>query len=263
MDTELDEPTGDFYRRAVQALREAGVPFLVGGAYATERYTGIARHTKDIDIFVRPADVRRTLDALAAAGYRTELTFPHWLGKAFHDDTFVDVIFNSANGLAAVDDEWFERAPDAVVLGEPVKLVPVEEALRTKAFVMERERFDGADVAHLLRGCPDCIDWPHLIRRFGPNWRVLLGHLVFFGFIYPSERQKVPAWVLTELTSRLRDEVAQPAPTERVCRGTLFSREQYLVDLNRWGYEDARLQPHGSLSAEDIKEWTEAIGTGR
>jgi hypothetical protein len=263
MDPDLDQPTRDFYRHAIRTLRVAGVPFLVGGAYATERYTGIARHTKDIDVFIRPADVQRTLDALAAAGYRTEVTFPHWLGKAFHGDAFVDIIFNSANGLAAVDDEWFERAPKAVVLGETVRLVPVEEALRTKAFVMERERFDGADVAHLIRGCPDRIDWPHLIRRFGPHWRVLLGHLVFFGFIYPSEREKVPAWVLKELMNRLRDETDHPSDGERVCQGTLVSREQYLVDLNRWGYDDARLRPHGHLSAEDIREWTDDIATRR
>ena len=61
---------------------------------------------------------------------------------------------------------------------------------------MERERYDGADVAHLLRAHGDRLDWPRLLRRFGPHWRVLLSHLVLFGFIYPGERALVPAWVM-------------------------------------------------------------------
>ena len=62
----LDPDTFIFYERSLLALHDAGVPFLVGGAYAFERYTGIARHTKDFDIFVRPADLAITFAALAA-----------------------------------------------------------------------------------------------------------------------------------------------------------------------------------------------------
>src|SRR5580765_5704337 len=91
--------TRDFYQRAMRTLREADVPFLVGGAYAFERYTGIARHTKDFDIFVRPTDLDHTLETFAAAGYHTELSFPHWLGKAFCGGDFIDVIFASGNGV--------------------------------------------------------------------------------------------------------------------------------------------------------------------
>src|SRR4051812_26089976 len=78
----LPPETAGFYRRMVEALQLAGVPFLVGGAYAFCCYTGIARHTKDFDVIVRPDDVERALATLEAAGATTELTFPHWLGKA-------------------------------------------------------------------------------------------------------------------------------------------------------------------------------------
>jgi hypothetical protein len=88
----LSPQTQAFYRHALVSLREKGVPFVLGGAYTFGHYTGILRHTKDLDVFVRPADQGRALAALAAAGYRTELTYPHWLGKAFQGDDFVDVI---------------------------------------------------------------------------------------------------------------------------------------------------------------------------
>src|SRR4026209_1522994 len=106
----LSAGTAAFYREAVRALTHSGVPFLVGGAYAFGRYTGIERHTKDFDVFVRPGDVERTLRTLEDAGAATELTVPHWLGKARRGEDFIDVIFSSGNGLATVDAEWFTHA---------------------------------------------------------------------------------------------------------------------------------------------------------
>ena len=136
MNDALPPATREFYLRAMRRLEEAGIDFLVGGAYAFERYTGIARHTKDFDIFVHPRDVERVLATLGAAGCETELPFPHWLGKARCGDDFVDVIFSSGNGVAAVDDGWFEHAVDAELLGKPVKLAPPEEMIWQKAMIM-------------------------------------------------------------------------------------------------------------------------------
>lgn len=255
----LSAETRDFYRDCMAALRRAAVPFLVGGAYALERYTGIARHTKDFDLFVRPTDAAPALAALSAAGYETELTFPHWLGKAFHDGDFVDLIFSSGNAAAPVDEAWFIHAVDGDVLGEPVRLCPAEEMIWQKAFIQERERFDGADVAHLIRARGELLDWPRLLRRFGPHWRVLMAHLVLYGFIYPHERHRVPEWVMNELLLRLQGELGAAAPEGLLCQGTLLSRGQYLIDLERWGYEDARAEPHGRMRPEDIDLWTRAI----
>lgn len=252
------DPTA-FYVAALTALTESGVPFLVGGAYALEHYTGISRDTKDLDVFVRPQDIEPALQALAAAGYRTELTFPHWLGKALSGDEVLDVIFGSGNGIAEVDDEWFRHAVDGTMLGVPVRLCPAEEMIWSKAFIMERERYDGADVAHLLRARADQLAWPRLLRRFGPHWRVLLSHLVLFGLIYPCERDRIRRRVMDALLQRLGKELAQPAPAEPVCGGTLLSRAQYFVDVDTWGYRDARLEPPATMTAEAVADWTAAI----
>jgi len=254
----LRPDAAQFYVAALNLLRDAGVPFLVGGAYAFERYTGISRDTKDLDVFVRPRDRRWALDVLAAAGYRTEITFPHWLGKAFCGDDVLDVIYSSGNGVARVDDAWFEHAVDDVVLGVPARLCPPEETIWSKAFIMERERFDGADVAHLLHATARTLDWRRLLRRFGPHWRILLAHVVLFGFVYPGRRDAIPAWVTAELTRRLAAEQAMPPCDARVCCGTLVSRAQYLVDVEAWGYADARLD-HGVMSEDDVACWTDAI----
>jgi hypothetical protein len=64
----------------------------------------------------------------------------------------------------------------------------------------------------------------------------------------------------TELLERLREELDAPLPAPRVCRGTLLSREQYLIDIQSWRYRDARLEADGSMSPGDVKTWTAAIG---
>jgi len=252
--------------RALEALIQTGTPFLVGGGIALEAYVGTHRDTKDLDVFVMQADVERALGALAGAGFRTERPFPHWLAKAYADDgRFVDVIFGSGNGAAQVDAEWFDNAPPAHVLGVAVRLVPPEETLWSKAFVMERERFDGADVAHLILACGETLDWDRLMRRFGDHWPVLLAHLVLFTYVFPDEAHRVPRRVVDELLERTRREGlagSADASGEHVCRGTLLSREQYLPDLAR-GWRDARLAPRGGLTRDAIDTWTEAIDKRR
>jgi hypothetical protein len=255
----LNPKTRVFYVKSLAVLNEAGVPFLVGGAYALAKHASIERHTKDLDIFVLPDDRDAVLTALEAAGFRTEVPFPHWLAKAYGDDGFIDVIFSSGNGVVRVDEKWFAHASDGVILGVPVKLCPAEEMIWSKGYVQERERFDGADIAHLIRGQGETMDWRRLLNRFGEHWRVLFGHLVTFGFIYPSEQFKIPRWLVKELSDRLVDEIDEPRAPGQMCFGTLLSREQYLPDIGKWGYHDARLKPLGPMSAEEVAHWTAAI----
>jgi hypothetical protein len=256
----LEPATRRFYVRMLTALAASGVPFLVGGAYAFARYTGIERHTKDFDVFVRAADAEPTLAVLGGAGCAVELTHPHWLGKARCGEDVVDVIYSSGNGVALVDDAWFAHAVADEVFGIPVRLIPPEEMLWSKAFVMERERFDGADIAHLLRASAGELDWRRLLDRFGDHWRILFVHLVVFGFVYPGARDTVPAWVMRELGARLDAELDVPDPDARSFRGTLISREQYLPDLECWSYRDPRhLANGGAMTGGQIARWTAAI----
>jgi hypothetical protein len=255
-----DSDPQEVYRRATLALTEAGVPFLVGGAHALAQYTTVIRDSKDFDVFLRPEHVRACFGALMRAGFEVSLPYPHWLGKAFDGPVFIDVIFSSGNGVALVDDEWFANAKMGDILGQRLPYCPAEEMIWSKAFVCERERFDGADVLHMLRDCGAQLDWQRLLRRFGMQWRVLFAHLVMFGFAYPGERDRVPAWVMDDLSARLQTEREPEPGCAAVCRGTLLSREQYLVDLEELGYIDGRLlSPDVHMSLEDVACWTRAI----
>lgn len=251
-----------FYRRALQLLNQSEIPYLVGGAYAVAFYTGIVRDTKDVDVFVRPRDCRRVLDWFTAAGYHSALTFPHWLGKVFHGENLLDVIFSSGNGVATVDEGWFDHAISAELLGQQVRFCPVEETIWSKSYIQERERFDGADIHHLLRARGAQLNWQRLLDRFDEHWRVLLGHLVVFGFVYPKDRAQIPDWVMQELLKRMKEDRDNDAKAA-ICQGTLLSRSQYLIDVDEWGYQDGRRKPNRYMTPDDIQHWTAAIDSGK
>lgn len=256
----------DFYTRALDILAAAKVDFMVGGAFALGVLAGIHRDTKDFDLMLRPRDVERALQACRNVGFPAEIAYSHWIAKVYCGDHFIDLIYRAGNGLGEVDDAWFEHALSSVVIDRQVLVCPAEELIWQKAFIMERERFDGADIQHILRLQAPKLDWKRLLRRFGTDWRVLLSHLVLFGYIYPDQRDQLPKWVMDDLFTRARDEAAAPAnaepssePATPLCRGPLLSRAQYLPDLTQWGFRDIRRDPRVAMTDEEIGKWTSAI----
>ena len=192
----------------------------------------------------------------------TELTFPHWLGKAYggrQREFFVDLIFSGGNGVAEVDDEWFAHAMPDESLGFPVRLMPVEEMIWSKAFLMERERFDGADVLHLIRARQGDIDWPRLVCRFGEHWRVLLLAPCCLRYVYPNE----PGRNTSSTAARTR----QRGAAKRRRRDAALPRAAAVARAisgrrTSWNYVDAREVPIGAMTPEEIDIWTKAIESG-
>jgi len=258
-DMEKARSMNEFCQDILRLLANQGIEFLVGGYDAFRHHTGIDRETKDFDLIVRPSDVSLVLKLCRSAGYGTELTSGHWLAKIHQDECFIDLIFNSGNGLCPIDDEWFSRAVESIILDRTAKIIPLEELIWQKAFIMERERFDGADIAHLFLKCGARIDWEHLLRRFEADWRVLFSHLLLFGFIYPSRKDLVPRNVMDRLLHRLSLEQQINSLSPEVCNGTFLSRAQYLSDIETEGFQDGRLSGRCAMSAEQIREWTAAI----
>ena len=254
-----DPLSNEFYHSAIQLLQEHRIGFLVGGAFALRTYTGIERDTKDFDIFMRPKDVQTALDLLTSKGYRAGIVFSHWIAKVHHGEHFIDIIYRAGNGLAEVDDLWFATARSAEVIGLQLPICPPEEIIWQKAFIMERERYDGADIQHILLKAGPQIDWDKLLRRFEEHWRVLLAHLVLFRFVYPNESASVPEEVMQTLLNRAQSDSYSPMEPPNLSRGTLISRAQYLTDVERWGYHDARELPNVRMTTDEIRQWTMAI----
>ena len=189
--------------------------------------------------------------------------FPHWLGKVHREQQYIDVVFSSGNGIVQRGRSLVRVTRlDAEVLGMPVALCPAEELLWSSAFVQERERYDGAAVLHLLHAHALFLDWP----RSGRAIRRSLGRAPQLPDPLSVRRTPIAVEIfrttsLNELIERLQKQ--RPEPDNRLCLGTLLSREQYLFDVEQLGYADARLRPSGAMTPEQTEIWTKAIETGR
>ncbi len=225
------------YRGVLQCLNEARIPFAVAGAFAFRRHTGIWRTTKDLDLFLEPRFVPPALERLQQIGFETEIEDSVWLAKALRGEHFVDLITGLGNAVLIVDSPWIDRALPHRIFDVPCRVLAAEEAIASKIFISRRERFDGADVAHLIRACGSRLDWDRLQRLIEPHWQMLLWSLVFFAYIYPAHTRIVPQTLWDDLTLRLHNHTLHPNPDEPF-RGTLIDPLMFAIDVDDWGERD-------------------------
>ena len=236
----IPEEEREVYRRALQALNDAKVPYVVAGAYAIYEHTGIYRQTKDLDLFVEPCYVVPAARALGESGFVMRLEDLHWLAKGFIGDKFVDLIYGMGNGTAFIDDLWVRHSKPGVLAAQPVRIAPAEELIWHRLFINERHRHDMSDVVHLILCEGDALDWERLVKRVGDAWPLLLAQLQTYSFVYPGYRSNVPAWVIEQLIERARADNARDEPDADITRGPLISRFSFAIDVREWGFSDPR-----------------------
>jgi len=222
------------YEDALEALIETGIAFVVGGAFAVNTHTGIWRTTKDLDLLLTARDLPRALEPLQARGYETCVVDPVWLAKARRGDYFVDLITGVGNASLAVDLTWIERSIPRIVLGLPCKVLGVEELIVSKIFVAYRERFDGADVVHLIRARGKTLDWTRLLNLTGAHWELLFWSLMLFAYVYPAHTDDVPENVWDDLTARFSRHIKNPNKNAPF-RGSLIDPRMFAIDVDEWG----------------------------
>jgi predicted nucleotidyltransferase len=227
-----------FYKEAIQLLNESGVPYLLGGGFAVKQYTGIMRDTKDLDIFCKAVDYPLILKFFSDKGFEVVHYDVRWLAKIFKGEHFIDIIFDSVNNVCTVDDTWFEHAQDGEYEGLPVKFVSAEELVWCKTYVQNRERFDGADVNHVILRYGKQLDWHRVLHRLDRHWHLLLSEIINFQFVYPYDyHELIPRWLFDELIKRAQMQYELPPPMQRVCRGPMIDNTQYSVDIKQWDYK--------------------------
>lgn len=228
-----------FYADVVRLMAESEIPFLLSGTYALSCYTGIVRPTKDVDVFAKAGDALRMLSFFKERGFDVQVVDERWLYRVTRGEMFVDIITNMPTSSTHVNDEWFTDAPEARLFDTKVRLVPPTQFIWSKIFVADRYRYDGADVNHMILKRSADIDWKQLISDMELYWEVLLMAVLNFRFVYPSERDVIPRWVIDELLERLSAQLDMPAAEKRVCRGRIFSPRDYTIDVTEWGFSEA------------------------
>lgn len=200
----LDETVG--------ALDDDRIPYVLMGGIASACW-GRPRWTHDIDLFVKPEDAHRVLDALARRGFDTEQTFPDWLFKASKHHQLIDIIFRSTGDIY-VDDEMLRRAERRQFKGRQLVIIPPEDLLVIKAIVhgehMPRHWYDALG---LLATC-DQLDWDYLVRRARKGVRRVLSLL-----LYAQSIDLVVPWKPVRELFRLIDDPASSSTSASASDG--------------------------------------------
>src|ERR1700757_2659107 len=201
----LPEEQQALFREVLTLFEKAHLPYAVAGAFALRQHTGISRFTKDLDIFLSTPAASAALTCLEKRGFRCEVCDPVWLAKVHRDDYFVDLITGMSNAVIAVDDSWIARAHPAKVCGVDTRVLAPEELLASKLFVTRRERFDGADIAHIIFATRGNLDWARLLQLAGDHWELVLWDLIPFRSVYPAQSQLVPQSVWRDLLTKFSE----------------------------------------------------------
>ena len=230
-----DEPEDriELFHDVLQLLERNRIPFAVSGAFSLRQHTGICRNTKDLDLFLTAENSPAALCCLREAGMECEVTDPVWLSKAWRDGYFVDLITGMSNGLITVAESWIQRARPAVVYGVATRVLAPEELVASKIFVAKRERFDGADIAHVIFGTFGDFDWKRELELVGPHWEMLLWSLMLFRYVYPAQSHYVPSEIWCELLTRFTREV-KDFNSHALFRGSLVDENMFAIDVDEW-----------------------------
>ena len=222
------------FREILGLLQTKKVPFAVAGAFALRQHTGISRDTKDLDLFLTSGNAKKALIVLEGEGLECEVCDPVWLYKAHRDEFFVDLITGMSNAVIVVEDSWIERARPAVIYDMATRVLGAEELIASKLFVTRRERFDGADIAHVIYGTQGKLDWQRVLQLVGEHWEMLLWALVLFRYSYPAQTNFVPRELWQELIHRYEDAILHVDPKAKF-RGSLIDEKMFAIDVNEWG----------------------------
>ena len=248
------------YRDVLKAFNSEHIPYAVGGAFAMHKHTSIWRETKDLDLMLVADIVPRALEAARRAGFEAYIEDPVWLAKVRRGDYFVDLITGVGNAALIVDQSWIDRAVPDKILDFPCRILGAEELLAAKVFVARRERFDGSDVAHLIRYLGRQLDWDRLLALLSGHWSVLFWSLAFFAYVYPSRTDLVPERIWNELTRHFEQSVKHPRKGAPF-RGSLIDPNMFAIDVDERGernlyQENCEQHPHllsqaGSAGSEE------------
>lgn len=225
------------FREVLLLLNEKQVPYAVSGAFALHAHTGIWRNTKDLDLFLTAEAAAKARGVLQEDGFSIEITDPVWLSKAKRNDFFVDLITGMSNGIITVDDSWIQGSARAKVSGVQTRVLAAEELIASKMFVLFRERYDGADIAHVIHGTRGRLDWDRLMHLAGEHWELLFYSMLLFKYAYPNKTDFIPKEIWRTMLERTRQAIEHPDPKAEF-RGSLLDERMFAIDVQEWGMKD-------------------------
>ena len=109
-------------------------------------------------------------------------------------------------------------------------MLAAEELIASKMFVLFRERYDGADIAHVIHGTRGRLDWDRLLHLAGDHWELLFYAMMMFKYIYPSKTDFIPKGIWQSMLERTRQAIENPDPKAKF-RGSLLDERMFAIDV--------------------------------
>jgi len=198
------------YQQVIAEARRREIRFALGGGFAVSVYTGQWRNSKDLDVYIVPEDREAMIEVTAELGLRDHHDkAPYdrtWIYRSSSDGIIVDVMWSMANHRAPVDEAWLMRGAAVNVNGEHLHILPLEEMIWDKLYVLQRDRCDWPDALNLLYAAGPLLDWIRLLDRVGDDAPLLAAALTVFGWLAPGRAQAFPPWIWDQL------KISPPAP---------------------------------------------------
>jgi predicted nucleotidyltransferase len=194
------------YKEAIDALEKSRISYVVGGGIAVAAY-GRKRATKDIDLYIKPEDSMRALEALQKVGFEINpMKDVKWLAKAYKDSISVDFILENIGGIIATD-ETMERGRYMSVSGTRMFVMSPEDLVFRKVLAMRCRRDDWYDCIAVLSNTYQAFDWDYFLKLVENFTERALSFILFiktdWDHVIP-----VPQRVVSTLISRAKEAVS-------------------------------------------------------
>lgn len=187
------------YRKVLDEVLKQRIPFALGGGFAFSYYARRWRDTKDIDLYVLPRDRERVIAIVEQAGFadfHDQKPYDRkWIHRGEREGVITDIIWAMANQRAHVDEAWLSGGSEIELRGLRLKVLPPEELIWAKLYVVQRERCDWPDLLNILHVQGPRLDWAHLLKRVQNDVRVLGALLNLFSWMCPAQAAELPEWI--------------------------------------------------------------------
>ncbi len=202
----IPEYQWDIYLRVIRLATQRCIPFAIGGGFAFSHYSRRWRNTKDIDLYVVPDDRDAMIEITRVAGladYYSVLPYDRrWIYRSFvavgsasdHPpaDIIVDIMWQMANYRAQADGQWLSRGDLVSIRGWKLRMLPAEELLWSKLYILQKDRCDWGDLLNILYSRGSQLDWDHLVARVGDDKPVLAALVQLFTWACPGRALALP-----------------------------------------------------------------------
>ena len=163
---EDDQVRRSALKRVAVALKEAGIPFALGGGYATWARGG-PEPQHDVDFMILPDDVERAVDVLEKAGLTVERPPEDWLAKVYDGDILIDLVHHPNN--RPVTQEMLDRCDELEVDSVYMPVMDATDLLLSKLLALTENALDLGKVLAPARALREQVDWDRVRRECEPS----------------------------------------------------------------------------------------------